>query len=194
MEDYELFPDEEEEAAPGEAANRVFIIAVAALGGLLALGICAFFAWAFVINPRMRADIGAINATTEASNATALAAQADETPTAEVSPEATEPPVTEPSPTATETLAPIATSPPAQAETPTEAPETPAVTATPAEVAEGLTATATPRPTATRRPTATPKPGNGEVPGTGVGMLGASATAAGLVFLLALVRRMRRAV
>ncbi|MFQ6102362.1 MAG: hypothetical protein ACE5OS_14185 [Anaerolineae bacterium] len=190
MEGLELFPDEgEEEAAAEEGANRTFIILVGALGGLLALGICAFVAWALFINPQMRASI-------EATNAAVLAAAEA---TTEVPPATTEAP-----PESTEMPGPTDTSRPAQTEAPTttEAPETPAATpkeateaptatATPEEVAGE--ATATPRPTATRRPTATPRSGNDEVPGTGIGVLGASALAAGLLFLLAVVRRMRRA-
>ena len=188
MADFDLFLDEEveDEAAAEEGANRTFIILVGALSGLLALGICAFVAWAFLINPRMRASIEATNA------AVLTVAEA----TTEIPPATTQAP-----PEVTEPPAPTDTPRPAQTDTPTEAPEAtepaeateePAATAPPAEVAEGPTAT--PRPTATRRPTATPRAGSDDVPDTGVGLLGASALAVGLVFLLAIVRRIRRAV
>ena len=192
MEDLEYYTEEEEEeeeAAEEEGANRTFIILVAALGGLLALGICAFVVWAFVLAPRMRADVETQNQIILATN-TAIAAAGAEVgaPEASPSPTATEAPADTPQPT--ETRAPTATP-----EEPTATPEeiAEAATATPEEAAEAATPTSMPVPT--RRPTATPRPTVSEegVPDTGIGTLGASALAVGLLVLLVAVRRLRRA-
>lgn len=178
MEDYELFPDEEEEATAEEGTNRTFIILVGALGGLLALGLCIFAAWAFIINPRMTADRLAQNQSIEATNTAVAALAAGETATPEA-------------PTPSDTPEPIATEPPtAEPETPEATPSESATGGTPAGAAAA--STATPRPTATRRPAATPASASGDVPDTGLGTLGASALAVGLLFLLVAVRRMRR--
>jgi cytoskeletal protein RodZ len=186
VEDLELYADEEEEAVKEEGANRTFIILVGALGGLLALGICAFVAWAFWLGPQRKADIEAQNQDTLATQtAVAVEAAAVEVETATISPTdtATTAPTNTPQPRPTEpptaTAAPVTTTP------------IPGETATPREVAE--VSTATPSATATRRPTATPRSGNAGVPNTGIGALGASALAVGLLFLLLVVRRMRRA-
>jgi hypothetical protein len=192
VEDLELYVDEEEEAVEEEGANRTFMILVGVLGGLLALGICAFAAWALWLGPRMaaqrEADNEAILATNAAIEAGAAAIEG-----------ATIPPTEESTIAQTDTPQPTSTKPPAATaaqatETPepeegTEAPG--AATATPAQVAE-VTATP-PSPTATRRPTATPKPSDAGVPDTGIGALGGGALAVGLLFLLLVVRRMRRA-
>jgi cytoskeletal protein RodZ len=171
VEDREYYAEEEEVAAE-EGANRTFTILVAALGGILALGICAFVAWAFLLGPQMRADREAQNQAILATNTAVAATATAEMETAEAPP------------TATETTAPTDT--PTPRATPTKPPTATAAPATPAEVAEAATATA--------RPTATPRPvGQEGVPDTGVGMLGAGALAVGLVFLLIVVRRMRRA-
>jgi len=168
VEDLELYADEEEEAVEEEGANRTFIILVGALGGLLALGICAFVAWAFLLAPQRRADIEAQNQITLATN-TAVVAEAATVPPTE---KTTTAPTDTPQPTPTK-------------KSPTATPV--AATATPGEVAEA------PTPTVTRRPTATPRAGSEGVPNTGIGALGASALAVGLLFLLIVVRRMRRA-
>jgi len=190
MGDRELYVEEEEAAAAERGTNRTFIILVSALGGLLALGICAFVAWAFVLNPRMQAGREAQNQVVLATN-TAIA----ETATAMVEVAAAETATAE-APTPTETIAPTDTPRPTWTIAPT-------ATATPAEVAEvtvapGEVAEATktpPGPTPTRRPTATPRPAGEEgVPQTGIGTLGAGAVAVGLLVLLIVVRRMRRAV
>lgn len=187
MEDYELFPDEEEEATAEEGANRTFIILVGALGGLLALGLCIFAVWAFVINPRMTEDRLAQNQSIEATNTAIAALAAGETATPEAPPDTAEPPAP------SDTPEPIATEPPtAEPETPEATPSESATGGTPAGAAAA--STATPRPTATRRPTATPTLASGDVPDTGVSTLGASALAVGLLFLLVAVRRMRRTV
>lgn len=177
MEDLDLYADEEEEAAAEEGSNRTFIILVGALGGLLALAICAFVAWAFWLGPRMAEERVVQNQTIEATNAVAVEA-------AETGAETTTIPPTEEA-----TTVPTDTPRP----TPTKRPTATAVTATgtPGEAAEAPTVA--PSPTATRRPPATPKPGSGSVPDTGVGALGGGALAVGLLFLLLVVRRMRRA-
>lgn len=186
MEEFELFPDEEEEAIAEEGTNRTFIILVGALGGLLVVGLCMFAVWAFVIAPRMSNDIEAQNQLTQATQTAAVAAQAaGETATFEAPTDTAEPPAPSDTPKPTETKAPTAV--PATPEaTSAEA----ATEGTPAAAAS--TPTETPNPIATRRPTATP--GSGDVPNTGVGTLGASVLAVGLLFLLVAVRRMRRTV
>lgn len=181
MEDRELYAEyadeEEEEVTAEEGANRTFIILVSALGGLLAVAICAFVLWAFLIAPRMRTDLETQNQAILATN-TALAAT-------------TEAEMAEALPTPTETVAPTDTPQPTRTRPPTAAPETP--TAPPEEAAVALTATLS--STATRWPTSTPGPASAEsVPDTGIGTLGAGALALGLLFLLIVVRRMRRAV
>jgi cytoskeletal protein RodZ len=179
VEDRELYAEyadeEEEEITAEEGANRTFIILVSALGGLLAVAICAFVLWAFLIAPRMRTDLETQNQAILATN-TALAAT-------------TEAEMAEALPTPTETVAPTDTPRPTRTRPPTAAPETP----TPEAAAVALTATLS--PTATRQPTSTPGPATAEsVPDTGIGTLGAGALAVGLLFLLIVVRRMRRAV
>jgi len=187
VEDREFFveEEEEEEAAEEEGANRTFIILVAALGGVLALGICAFVVWAVILGPRMTADRVAQNQAILATN-TAVAEAAERTAAAVEA--------AEPTPVPTETTAPTNTPRPTRTKAPTATPGPEELTATPGEVAEAVTGT--PAPTPTRRPTATPRPAAAEegVPDTGIGTLGASALALGLVLLLVVVRRLRRAV
>jgi outer membrane biosynthesis protein TonB len=208
MEDFDFFSEEEEaeEAPAEEGANRTFIILVGAMGGLLALGICAFLIWAFVVAPGMNASISDANESILATN-TAIAALAageptatetleasPETPVLTNTPEPTEPPTTEPeTPDVTPDETPEEGPPEA---TPREATVEPTSTATPGEVAQAdtPTPTRTPRPTATRRPTATARSGNNDVPSTGVGAFGVSALAIGLLFLLVVVRRIRQTV
>lgn len=174
MEDFEFYSDEEDEAAAEEGSNRSFIYAVIGLGGLLVVGICVIIAFGLYFGPRMSAGIEEQNQAIMTANAEA----AEE-------------------PTATETMAPTNTPRPTPTEKPT-ATRAPAATptATPAEVSGGAVpaeSTATLRPTATRRATATPTSGSAAAtPETGIGILGASALAIGLVFLLAVVRRLRQ--
>jgi len=175
VEDFDLYADEEEEAAEEEGANRTFIILVAAMGGVLILGICAFVAWA-LIGPRIAGDRTAQNQAIEATN-TAVAAMAEameiETETTGVAP--------------TDTATPLPTNipPPTLTKPPTATPVSATATSEGEEVAQV--------PTATRRPTATPRSSGEGVPDTGIGALGGSALAVGLLFLLIVVRRMRRA-
>jgi len=176
VEDFDLYADEEEEAAEEEGANRTFIILVAAMGGVLILGICAFVAWA-LIGPRIAGDRTAQNQAIEATN-TAVAAMAEameiETETTGVAP--------------TDTATPLPTNipPPTLTKPPTATPVSATATSEGEEVAQ--------IPTATRQPTATPRSSGEGVPNTGIGALGGSALAVGLLFLLIVVRRMRRAI
>ncbi|MDY7078134.1 MAG: hypothetical protein SXV54_14560 [Chloroflexota bacterium] len=189
--DEELYEDEDVEAAEAEGSNRTFIIIAGGLGAVLLLAIIVFAVWAFVLNPQMRADIEAENHAIEAANEATIAAATEAAEaliaTATVAPTETATPVPTDTPEPTETESPTA-----RPATATSASETP--TETPAEVAEADTAT--PRPTATSRPTATPRPGTTKkgVPETGIGAVGASVLAVGLLFLLIVVRRMRQAV
>jgi cytoskeletal protein RodZ len=184
MEDLDLFPDEGEEAAQGEGSNRLFIILVAAMIGLMVLALCGggAFYW-FYLRPRQErtAQNNIINATNEAqsvaTNGTATA-------------------ISQPAPT--ETPAPTDMPQPTATEKPTATVAPPAATVTPAQVAEAATeGSPTPRPTATRQPTVAPaagsQSGSESVPGTGIGALGGGALALGLLFLLIVVRRLRRA-
>jgi cytoskeletal protein RodZ len=178
MEDFELYPDEEDEAAAEEGSNRTFIILVSVFGGILAIGICAFIVWAVVIFPRIRSATSA-NAEVEQ---TAIALTADAADLAEN----------------TQTLEPTETpTPPPPTEQPTEAlpTETATATATAAEVAGGG---GTEEPTPTRRPTVTPRStatgaDNGdEMPDTGVGVFGAGGIIVALLAILVVARRLRR--
>lgn len=196
--DEEIYADEEEEAVEEEGSNRTFIILVGALGGLLAVSICVFVVWAFVINPRMTADRVAQNNAIEATNEALLAAAGMGTETAELEGAAVDTPAAPPTeiPEPTDTPVPPTNTPrPATAtpvpEAPVTAPEGTAE-ATPAEVAQADTPT--PEPTPTPRVTPTPRPGKTGVPETGLGTLGAGALGVGLLFLLFAVRRIRRAV
>ena len=125
------------------------------------------------IGPRAADSIEVQNQAIEATNAARAAAVA-ETETAAALPTATTGPTDTPVPT--NTPRPTATKPPTVA--PTQV-----VTGTAAELAQEMTIT--------RQPIATP---TGQVvPDTGIGTLGAGAAGAGLLFLIVLVRRMRRA-
>ncbi len=168
MEENEFIAEEflaEEEERP----NRTFIILVAAMGGILALGICAFVVWALVGNRWIQDRIQAQNQAIQATN-TAVAVAVAETATADAQPTAT----LTPAPTDTPTLTP----------TRTPTPKPPHATSSPTP--------ATAEPTATRRPTATSTTGSASPPETGIGALGASVLAVGLLFLLVVVRRLRR--
>jgi hypothetical protein len=192
--DEELYEDEDVEALEDEGSNRTFIILVGALGGLLAVAICVFVVWAFVINPRMSSDRVAQNQSIEATNeAILLTSQPEEEATNTPRPAPTD----APEPTATP-VPPTATPKPP---TPTRPQPTPTQSsggntdstveeATPAAVAE---AEATNTPAATTRATATPRPAKTGVPETGLGALGYGALAVGMLFLLFVARRLRRA-
>jgi hypothetical protein len=183
-EDIFMEPEEEEfEDQEAESQNKTFLIAVAALGGLLLLAIGVFILWVLVLNPRMQAQQSARNAVIQATN-TAIAEMVvnGNTPTSEeAAPEAEadageegEPEETE-EPTATETPEPTATNTPVIAATNTPTPE-PSATSDEVEEetdmeggeeeeAEGAedeetamaTATATSRPRRSPTPTRTPR-------------------------------------
>jgi cytoskeletal protein RodZ len=179
--------EEEEEALEGEGTNRTFIMLAGGLGGLLALAICIFAVWAFVINPRMTSDRIAQNASIEQTNEAIQAASGvGTTPST-----ATETPVPEatdvPEPTATRVPPTNTPRPTATPEPATPTPEGAEVTATPAEVAEA--------PTSSKATAAPTQPSSKQgVPETGVGTVGIGALAVGLLVLLVVVRRVRRAV
>ena len=190
--DEELYEDEDVEALEDEGSNRTFIILVGSLGGLLAVAICIFVVWAFVINPRMSTDRVAQNQSIEATNEAILLTSQPQEEDATNTPRAA--PTDEPESTATPAPPTATPKPP----TPTRAQPTPTTAsggntdstveeATPAAVAEAE-ATNTPRPA-----TATPRPTKTGVPETGIGALGYGALAVGLLFLLLVARRLRRA-
>lgn len=142
--------------------NRTFVMLVAVLGGLLVLGIGAFVAWAFVIAPRMRADIETRNESIFATNtAVAVAAAATETHAA----------------TATATNTPVPTS----TLTPSATPSSPPATAT--EEPTPTLSFETPRTENESEPE--------EIPKTGLGVLGGAVLVGGLTVLLVLIRRLR---
>jgi hypothetical protein len=176
MENFEdILPDEEEreeEQAPQEGeTNRTFIILVAALGGLLVLAIGAFVAWAVFIAPNMRAHIESQNEAILATN-TAVAVAVAETETAAAIP-----------PTATDTPEPTDT--PVPTETPTPLP--PTDTPEPEPTATLLSGTLESEGAVTDGSSET-----ASMPDTGVGVLAGVVLAGGLVFVLILVRRLRR--
>jgi hypothetical protein len=150
----DLFEEESENEPEGESQNRTFIIAVAALGGLLIISLILFGVWAFVINPRMQANL----------QPTETVVVVEETPVEDVSTGGEETDeavsVVEESPTDT----PEPTPTPVVGPTKTPAPETEGgdegeggeeETAKPTPTSEPRR---TPTPSPTRRPTATPKP------------------------------------
>lgn len=156
-----------EQIAQEEGNNRSFVILVAALGGLLVLGIGAFVAWALLVAPGMRAGVDSQNEAVFATN-TAIAIAAGATETAAVTPTSTDTPVPTHTPRPTSTATPVETATPEE--------ETPEATAT-------LTL---------QTPTAAAGENSaGTVPNTGIGILGGAALAGGLAFLLVLVRRLR---
>lgn len=151
-----FFEEEEEleEQDTGEQQNKTFLIAVIAMGGLLALALIAFAVWALVINPRMQAQQQIVPGV--ATEAPTLEV---ETPVSEETPAVEEEPTEEPTPT----LEPTATSQPTA--TPTATPVI-GPTATPSEdeaapgegeATEGEAGEATPTPSVVRR-TPTPAP------------------------------------
>lgn len=146
----DVFLDDEEERseqAPGESQNKMFIIAVGILSGLLVCAIAAFMVWALVINPRMQAAQltpdelidSAATMTVEALAMEQIVDEPEEEPTATPTLQPTDTPA--PTPTATPLLGPT----PAPEEEDAEAE---------AAVAEEPEETPEPR----RTPTATPQP------------------------------------
>ncbi len=192
-----IFEEEEEQAEDtGEKQNKTFLIAVAALGGLLLLSLIAFGVWALVINPRMqRAAQQALGGVpTEMPTATVetpvASPEVEETPT----PAATVPPTNTPKPTPTLTATPVIK--------PTATPESGA-----ASTGSETTPTATPRARRTETPApttagggpATPRPtGSGtagsttRTPDTGFGEVALVAIALLLVGVFFTARRLRK--
>jgi cytoskeletal protein RodZ len=198
----DLYEEEEEALVEGEGTNRTFIMLAGGLGGLLALAICVFAVWAFVINPRMTNDRVAQNAAIEQTNEAIQAANggaaSEETATETPVPAATDapeptatpvPPTNTPRPTATP-KPPTPMPEEGEVDLTAEAEATPAegeATATPAQVAEA--------PVSSKATAAPTQPSSKQgVPETGVGTLGIGVLAIGLLFLLVVVRRVRRAV
>jgi hypothetical protein len=155
----DLFEEEETENQPeGEGQNKTFIIAVAALGALLVISLILFGVWAFVINPRMQANL----------QPTESAVVAEETPSEDISTGeglsvGEENPTNTPEPTDTpEPPTPT----PVVGPTRTPTPEVDEASGGDEDSGEGELAgnptptgepRRTPTPSPTRRPTATPK-------------------------------------
>lgn len=155
-----LFEEEEEEQEQdtGEQQNKTFLIAIVAMGGLLALALIAFAVWALVINPRMQArQQAALAVPTTAPIVEVEPPVEEETPVVEETPATEEPtpePTATPKPTATFTPTPVIGS--------TATPDAAAVAVGEGETGEGEagegeTADATPTSAAVRR-TPTPVP------------------------------------
>lgn len=210
MEDFDYFPDddEESEASAEEGSNRAFIIAVGVLGGLLAIGICAFVIWIAVIYPRINSTIAQNDqtfATYEAATASAQAvAEGTEGATTTPAVDETETPTRAadtdtPTPTREAELTEEGTVLPGTG-TPTpqraaqQGTASPSATAALSGQADGdtPTVTRTRKPTATRTPAAVSQAGDDAVPDTGFSVVGAGVLALGLLFLLAIVRRIRQ--
>jgi cytoskeletal protein RodZ len=153
-----------------ERQNRGFIILVAAMSGMLLIGIIAFCAWVVIVG---RGYLGGAATTADTPTPPVVTEVAGtEEATLEATPtESVEPtPTSRPAPTATRTPTPIVT-----------------MTASPVPVETPTTRTA-----ATFTVTATP-PADSSTPETGIGAFAAIGAALGLVALLALVRRLRAA-
>ena len=201
--DEDTYQEEEAEAQVDQVQgqNRVFIIAVAVLGGLLVCALISFGVWALVLN---RPQQAAPPPTEVAASPTAeMVVEATSTPAA---PEATNTPqpTDTPEPTSTPVLGPTATP---TAEGGGDDPLAVGGAATATEPAEEATPTATqeprrtPTPTRTPRATATPRVtgagtslgGNsGQLSQTGLGewlLIGAAVL---LVGVMITARRLRR--
>lgn len=153
-----------------ERQNRGFIILVAAMSGMLLIGIIAFCAWVVIVG---RGYLGGAATTVDTPTPPVITeVTATEEATLEATPtETVEPtPVPSPVPTETRTLTPIVT-----------------MTASPVPVETPTTRTAV-----TYTVTATP-PADSSTPETGIGAFAAIGAALGLVALLALTRRLRAA-
>lgn len=212
MEDFDIYQDEdlyeEEETevlAEDEGSNRTFIIAMIGMGAALLGILCIGVVYMFIIAPRNGQDEReAIIQTNEAILAQAGVTETvafTETPTPTDAPEIE---ATEESDTAT--LEPTPTEEPEPTPTPTvesadvdedadedvdENGDEEAVTATAAAIAEAEIETPAASPTPRVTPTR-PADKSKEMPDTGLGLLGAGVLGIGLLFLLALVRRLRQ--
>lgn len=154
----DLFEDEETENQPeGEGQNKTFIIAIAALGGLLVIALILFGVWAFVINPRMQANMQptetiAVVEDTPVEETDAVVESGDNEDEALSVPE--EKPTDTPEPTPTPVVGPTRT-PTAEAEAGAE--DEDGGTGGETEPTPTTEPRRTPTPSPTRRPTATPK-------------------------------------
>ncbi len=202
----DIFVDPEDEfgdEVEGEGQNKMFLIGVAVLGGLLLIAIIAFVLWAAVLNPRMQADRDVQNQAIIATNQ-AVQIALDATATADAMPTATplpEEPENTPTPTATATpvIAPTAT--PTSTPEPLEPPENgngeqpPDDDEGPETAEPRRTATPTRTPTATRTPSApaTGTDDNGELAETGMGEVILVVAGLLLIGVLFVARRLRTA-
>ncbi|MDF1515781.1 MAG: hypothetical protein P1S60_18385 [Anaerolineae bacterium] len=204
----DLFEEEEPEKQPeGEGQNKTFIIAIAALGGLLIISLILFGVWAFVINPRMQAnmqptetvviveDTPVEDADTMGETDEAVGEDPDEALSVVVEEE----PTNTPEPTATLVVGPTRT-PTVEAEATEDDSGSGGeemVQATPTEPPRR-----TPTPGPTRRPTATPKADDNDTAPAGASSESLSQTGLGEVLLIVgafalmglalFVRRLRR--
>jgi cell division septation protein DedD len=154
----DLFEEEAENQPEGEGQNKIFIIAVAAMGGLLVIALILFGVWAFVINPRMQANIQptetiAVVEDTPTEDVDAVTEVGDAGDTGEAVVVTEEKPTDTPEPTATPVVGPTRTPTPEAEGTSEEGSEGGETTqTTPTSVPRR-----TPTPLPTRRPTATPR-------------------------------------
>jgi outer membrane biosynthesis protein TonB len=186
--DLEMEPIEEGD----ERQNRTFIVLVAAMGGLLLIGIVAFCAWAALVGRGMVSGQAAVPPTpttveiaAEDMTATIEAVTPTETVPTEETVETPSPPPS-PSPTTPQRTPALTASPGAT------------TTGTPIEVGEVTPAASptretTPNTTDTT-PQATKTPAtNGSPAQTGIGAFTAVILAGGLLILLVVARRLRTA-
>jgi len=188
--DEDLYEEETEDLEADEGSNRTFMFMMIGMAVLLVAIFCVGVGFIYFSRQQSDQDRQAIMLTNEAIIAAQEAGitetveiDADETPVPTDTPalEVTEEPDTA-TPTPTPTEEPDAT-------TPSPEDEEEDVTATPAAVAD----VETPEPSPTRRATPTkPAATSKEMPDTGLGLLGAGILGGGLLFLLALVRRLRQ--
>ncbi len=154
----DLFEEEETENQPeGEGQNKTFIIAVAALGGLLVIALIMFGVWAFVINPRMQASpqptetVVIVEETSEVVDAAVESGDTEDAGEAVSVPE--EKPTDTPEPTPTPVIGPTRTpTPEAEASSGDEGDAGETTKPTPTNVPRR-----TPTPSPTRKPAATPR-------------------------------------
>jgi cytoskeletal protein RodZ len=187
--DMEEFADFDEEAAEeeGEGQNRLFIIAVAVMSGVLLIGVIAFCAWVLFVGGFIGGrDAVDVTPTADAAALAALTATVafEETTTAE----AAEPTPTEVTPTNTPRPTEAPTTAPTEPTTPEVSPEV-TQTEEPSTVGE-VTPTLGPR-TSPTAPGGTPPPDT--VSDTGIGAFTAAIVAIGLLLLLVTARRLRTA-
>lgn len=165
---------------PLEDSNRTFVIAAAAIGGLLVLSMICLGVYALVIAPQQQpgrsqqATEIVLENTRVAQSLTETAAAEQAEPTA-TSTDTPVPPTDTPAPTATRVVV-----------LPSDTPEGTAA-ATETQVAGGAQATVTPSRTPTRTPTALPQTGFAE----DIGLPGLILAAFGLLGIIVIARSMR---